>query len=112
MLTLKHSIFLICLTVRFSLAYFSYVLPSVKVRQLSYLALLPIIGWLNIIFFSPRDSGIEVPNGKIWWQNMRPVHVLMYIIFFLLAQFKTNLAWIPLFIDPLIGIGAWINNYI
>ena len=74
---------------------------------LGYLALLPAIGFIYIFLTDKRRTGGEVFGNKIWWNNLRPVHASLYIMFALLAIKKSSYAWIPLLIDVLIGITSF-----
>lgn len=109
--------FLICITVRLAIAYMAFKIfnngnPDIF-KKLAYLALIPILGWLYIIFISPRDTGFEATNGIIWWQKWRYLHLIMYMLFFSLSQSSYyHLAWIPLLIDPIIGITAWMIKWV
>ena len=85
------------------------IIGSIKIiRLLGYLALCPIIGWLYITFISPRKTGPETFGDKIWWNNIRPIHILLYIAFAYLALSnnlrKESKSWIPLFVDALLGL--------
>ena len=73
------------------------------------LALLAIIGWINILFFNnKRDTGPEVFGDKIWWNNIRPVHTVLFLIFAILALQKNKNSWIFLLIDTFIGLSAFL----
>ena len=71
---------------------------------LGYLAILPAMGFIYIFLTDKRRTGAEVFGNKIWWNNLRPVHASLYIMFSLFAIKKSSYAWIPLLIDVLIGI--------
>jgi len=75
------------------------------------LALIPMYGWFYIIFFGKRDTGLEVFGGKIWWQNLRPVHMILWGFFGYLAIKGNRNAWIVLLIDTLFGAGAFFVNH-
>jgi len=78
---------------------------------LGLLALIPVYGWFYIIFFGKRDTGLEVFGGKIWWQNLRPVHMLLWGFFSYLAVTGNRKAWIVLLVDTLLGAGAFFVNH-
>lgn len=80
---------------------YSYLLP-----YFGYLALIPAFGFAIIYFTDSRKTGPEVFGGKIWWNNLRPVHALLYFLFANLAIRKNTYAWIPLALDVLIGATA------
>jgi hypothetical protein len=64
-----------------------------------------------IYIFDLRPSGREA-GGVIWWNNIRPVHALNYLIFFLLAFTNNKYAWVPLGVDVIIGLIAFIYHRI
>lgn len=104
-----------CIPVRLFAAWFAYYLARNNLsglRWLASLAVLPIIGWFVIMVFGLRKTGVETQNAPIWWNFMRPVHMLLYIIFIYLALSKDinkrNNAWIALFCDAIIGLLAFL----
>jgi hypothetical protein len=96
-----------CIITRLTFVYLSkkyrYYLPF-----FGLLALLAIMGWINILFFNKRDTGPEVFGDKIWWNNIRPVHTVLFLIFAILALQKNKNAWIFLLIDTIIGLSAFL----
>ena len=78
---------------------------------LGLLALIPVYGWFYIIFFGKRDTGLEVFGGKIWWQNLRPVHMLLWGFFSYLAVTGNRKAWVVLLVDTLLGLTAFFINH-
>ncbi len=53
---------------------------------LGYLALIPAIGFIYIYLTGSRNTGAEVFGDKIWWNNLRPIHSILYFIFFICLQ--------------------------
>ncbi len=78
---------------------------------LGVLALIPATGFIVIYLFNLRKRGNETFGQKIWWNNLRPVHASLYILFALLAFKKNKYSWIPLLLDVIIGLGAFINHH-
>lgn len=78
---------------------------------LGIISLIPIIGWLYIIFIGKRDTGIEVFGEKIWWKKLRIVHLVLYILFAFFAFNKNRCAWIILLADVFIGLVAFIMHH-
>ena len=78
---------------------------------LGVLALIPVIGWLNIFFFHPRETGAEVFGEKIWWKDLRIVHTTLYILFAILALNKYRYSWVILLIDVLFGLSAFLIHH-
>ncbi len=80
-------------------------------KLLGVLALGPVIGWFYIIFIGKRDTGLEVLGEKIWWKNLRPIHMLLWAFFAYLAISGNRNAWIVLLVDTLFGFGAFLNHH-
>ncbi len=77
---------------------------------LGVLASIISIGFAIIYIFGLRKTGAEVFGKPIWWNNLRPVHSVLYGTFAYLAINKNKDAWKVLAADTLIGLLAWINN--
>ena len=80
-------------------------------KLLGLIALGPVIGWFYIIFIGKRDTGLEVLGEKIWWKNLRPIHMLLWAFFAYLAISGNRNAWIVLLIDTLFGLSAFLNHH-
>jgi hypothetical protein len=90
---------------------FVYLAKTVKLEYLSYmgyLALVPAIGFLYIFFTGSRQTGAEVIGEKIWWNNLRPFHAVMYFTFAYYAIQKERKAWIFLLIDVMVGLISFL----
>lgn len=74
-------------------------------------ALIPVIGWFYIIFIGKRDTGLEVLGDKIWWKNLRPIHMLLWGFFSYLAITGNRKAWIVLLIDTLFGLSSFLIHH-
>jgi len=93
---------------------FVWIAKSVPLQYLPYLgicALGPVIGWTWIIFIGSRDTGLEVFGEKIWWKDLRWVHLVLYASFSILAFMKNPRAWILLLADVLFGLSAWLIHH-
>lgn len=78
---------------------------------LGFLALIPVAGWSYILFYKGRDTGIEVLGDKIWWQKLRPIHLLLWLFFAYLAIQQNRLAWLVLLVDTLFGLSAFLIHH-
>lgn len=77
---------------------------------LGAIALIPAIGFISIFLGNLRKNGTEA-GGRIWWNNMRPIHGVLYLLFALFAIKKKSFSWRVLLIDVLIGLVAWFRHY-
>ena len=75
---------------------------------LGYLALLPAIGFIYIFLTGTRKTGPETFGNKIWWNNLRPIHATLYLLFAYNAIIGNKQAWIYLFVDVLFGLISFL----
>lgn len=105
-------VFLIgCIGTRFAITYIAFHIANDKIllKRMGMLALLPAIGFLTIYFMGWRKTGMEA-GGSIWWNNLRPVHGILWMLFAILAMTGHSHAWIFLFADTIIGLSAWVHH--
>jgi hypothetical protein len=56
-----------------------------------------------------RTTGPETFGDKIWWNDLRPVHAVLYLLFTIMVfTSMRKYAWIVLLIDVMIGLTAFI----
>jgi hypothetical protein len=96
-----------CMGARMGLVYLAYVAPMRYLRHLGALALVVATGFAMIYINGWRKTGIEVDGGRIWWNNLRPMHAALWFLFALLALCGNRFAWVVLFADALLGLGAY-----
>jgi hypothetical protein len=92
-----------CIGSRLLLAFLGAKYPD----EIGKLILIPAIGFIVIYVFGLRKVGIETGGKPIWWNNLRPIHALLYFVF--AVSTRTNYAsyaWIILVVDVLIGLIA------
>lgn len=75
---------------------------------LGYLAILPAIGFFYIFFTDSRKTGAEVFGDKIWWNNLRPIHGLLYALFAYNAINKNPVSYVYLLIDVIFGLISFL----
>lgn len=108
--TLKYRFLLFlfgCIGSRLALTALSAHVSGKVLSILGWIALVPVIGWIYIIFVGKRDTGAEVFGDKIWWKNLRPIHAALWLAFAVMAIQQTSNAWIVLLIDTLFGLTAF-----
>jgi hypothetical protein len=80
-------------------------------KYLGYLALLPAMGFIYIFLTGARQTGAETFGEKIWWNNLRPIHALLYILFAYNAIKGNRKAWLYLLADVLIGLTFFLIHH-
>ena len=80
-------------------------------KYLGYLALLPAIGFMYIYLSGSRKTGAEVFGEKIWWNDLRPIHSILYFLFAYNAIIGNNQSWIYLCVDVLIGLLSFLTHH-
>lgn len=82
---------------------------------LKYMGILAIgisIGFMYIWANGLRKTGPETFGDKIWWNDLRPVHSVLYAVFAVMALRGDENAWKVLLADVTIGFGAWARHRI
>lgn len=70
------------------------------------------LGFLIIYIFDLRKTGIETGGRKIWWNEIRQVHGILYLVAgILLFNREYESVKIILAIDIIIGIIIWKNYH-
>ena len=103
---------LLCIPVRLLLVYIAKTIHNKYLPYLGWILLIPAIGFLYIYGSNSRKTGAEVFGNKIWWNDLRPIHGLTYLIFSILAINKYEKAWIILLVDVLLGLLAFFIHHI
>jgi hypothetical protein len=80
-------------------------------KYLGYIALLPAIGFIYIYLTGSRKTGAEVFGKKIWWNNLRPIHSILYFLFAYNAIIGNKESWIYLLVDVLIGLISFLLHH-
>lgn len=97
-----------CIVVRFL-----FVMVAIKINKkylpyLGMLSILPAIGFIYIYLGGYRKTGGETFGQKIWWNDLRPVHAILYLTFAYLAINKSSQSYKPLLIDVLVGLLSFL----
>jgi hypothetical protein len=97
-----------CIGTRSLLVYIAKTTNKNLLMFLGYLALLPAIGFFYLFFSGTRKTGAEVFGDKIWWNNLRPIHGLLYTLFAYNAITGNPNAWIYLLVDVIFGLTSFL----
>lgn len=105
----RFLIFLIgCIGVRTLLVIIAKYIDTQHLKYLGYAALLPAIGFIYIYLTDSRKTGIETGGEKIWWNDLRPIHSMLYFLFAYNAIAGNENSWIYLLVDVLLGLTSFL----
>lgn len=96
-----------CIPARLSIGYISKNYKQYR-PILGYFALIVGVGFFYIYVSGSRKVGAETMGNKIWWNCLRPLHGLLYLLFayYTLIE-KRNDAWKIVLLDTMIGLTAF-----
>lgn len=97
-----------CIGTRLLFVYIAKNIDVSLLKYMGYLLLLPAFGFIFIYLTGIRKTGDEVFGDKIWWNNLRPVHGILYLLFSYNAINGNKNSWIYLFIDVIFGIISFL----
>ena len=98
-----------CIGTRVLLVYLAKSDNKTYLRYMGYLSILPAIVFFYLFLSGSRQTGIEVFGDKIWWNDLRPIHGLLYLLFAYNAINGNNFAWIYLLVDVIIGLVSFLS---
>jgi len=108
----RFLLFLIgCMGTRLLFVYAAKNAGPTYLPYMGYLALIPTIGFIYIFLTGSRQTGGETFGQKIWWNNLRPVHALLYGLFAYNAINHKSGAWKFLLIDVAIGLVSFLAHH-
>ena len=111
-LQLRILIFLIgCIGVRSLFVIIAKYINTKYLKYLGYLALLPAIGFIYIYLTGSRKTGAETFGEEIWWNDLRPVHSILYFLFAYNAIIGNKQSWIYLLLDVLFGLIHFLRHH-
>jgi hypothetical protein len=97
-----------CIVVRFLFVVIAAKVNKKYLPYLGMLSILPAIGFIYIYLGGYRRKGGATFGQKIWWNNLRPVHAILYLTFAYLAINKSSQSYKPLLIDVLVGLLSFL----
>jgi len=108
----RFLLFLIgCVGIRSLFVIIARYINTKYLKYLGYLALAPAIGFIYIYLTGTRKTGAEVFGEKIWWNNLRPIHSILYFLFAYNAIIGNKQSWIYLLVDVLIGLISFVIHH-
>lgn len=105
----RFLLFLIgCIGSRSLLVYLAKRTNQTFLMYMGYLALLPAIGFFYLFLTGTRKTGAEVFGDVIWWNYLRPIHGLLYVLFAYNAINGNSNSWIYLLVDVILGLVSFL----
>ena len=105
----RFLLFLIgCIGTRSLFVYLAKNANKTYLQYMGYLSLLPAIGFMYLFLTGSRKTGAEVFGDTIWWNNLRPVHGLIYFLFAYNAIKCNPFSWVYLLADVIIGLFSFL----
>lgn len=99
-----------CMGSRLALVWIAYKYPKL-LRPLGFMALAIAFGFMYIYVNGLRKTGVEVFGDRIWWNDLRPVHALLWGTFAYMAINNMHEhAWKVLLLDVSIGFIAYLHH--
>lgn len=100
-----------CIGTRLAFALFAKNVSLTVLQYLGFIALIPVIGWAYIIFTGSRNTGAEVFGEQIWWKSLRPIHMILWFTFAVMAINKNSDAWLILLGDTVLGLISFLIHH-
>ncbi len=100
--------FIGCIGTRTLLVYLAKTGSKTMLKYMGYIGLLISIGFMYIYLTGSRKTGAEVFGEKIWWNDLRPIHGILYFLFAYNGIKGNRNAWKFLLIDVVIGILSYL----
>jgi len=100
-----------CIGTSYLLVYIAKNLSKQYLFYLGWLTLIPATGFMYIFLTGTRQTGAEVFGDKIWWNDLRPVHALIYFAFSYNAIIGNMNAWVYLLVDVIIGLISFLSYH-
>ena len=103
-----------CILARTILVLMAKNLNKEYLKIMGYLAIPIGLSFMYLYFVGNEraDSQLEwLGDKKIWWNDLRPVHGSLYLLFALSAIKQKEYAWVFLLIDVIIGLLAWLIHH-
>jgi hypothetical protein len=101
-----------CMGTRLAIVWLAYKRPDL-LRVMGFLALIPAFGFMYIYMNGLRKTGPEVFGERIWWNELRPVHSILWGVFAYLALTGVREhAWKVLLADVTLGFVAFLGHHL
>ena len=97
-----------CIPLRFALVYFAANSNELSLKIMGIMSCILSLGFMFLYLTGIRTVGIETLGDKIWWNNLRPFHSILYLIFGILSLNNVKKAYYLLLVDVIIGLLSFL----
>ena len=105
----RFALFLLgCIPVRIMLAYVASIASPWLLKVLASVALVIAFSFFYLFLTGARKTGIETFGQPIWWNKLRPVHGILYLLFAIEAFKGKRTAYKFLALDVIIGLLSFL----
>lgn len=101
----------ICIIVRSLFVLLAKSIDNKYLSYLGFLSLLPALGFTIIYLGKLRVKGPETFGENIWWNDLRPLHAILYFTFAYFAINKNKDSYKILLLDVILGLIAFLNYH-
>ena len=99
-----------CIIMRIIIIYLTKEYKEI-LKYVGMIALIISFSFFYIFLTDKRKTGLEVFGKEIWWNYLRPIHGILYLIIAVMALNEDKNTWKILIVDLLIGIIGFINYH-
>jgi hypothetical protein len=99
-----------CIPLRLLLVYLSKTVNKYHLKLMGYTGLILSVGFMYFYLSGTRTTGPEVFGDKIWWNNLRPIHSVLWLAFAISAIRGYSWSWKILLVDVLFGLFFFIQK--
>jgi hypothetical protein len=103
-----------CILTRLFITLIAMKIKPTLLPYFGYIALGIAISFFYLYFVgnATADAQLEwLGDKKIWWNELRPVHGSLFLLFAIFAIQQKSYSWVLLLIDTLVGLGAWLIHH-
>ena len=102
---------ILCMGVRSLFVIIAKYINTKYLKYLGYLALLLAIGFMYIYLSGTKETDLGAFGGVVWWNNLRPIHSILYLLFAYNAIIGNTSAWVYLLVDVVFGFLSFVIYY-
>lgn len=100
--------FVLCIIVRLLFALFTKKYTNNKI--ISLITFIMSLSFFILFFFDLRLNAPEA-NNITWWNSLRPIHGVLYLLFFMYYYKNYDFAWYFLLADTILGVIFFMSHH-